>query len=535
MRRRIERHVVGIAMAADSHRACRQTKLLGSDLAECRDLPGADIHRRGGQIRRTVAVDLDDRPRMLVDVRETHAAANPDRVHRKTETALLDPFAAWRRPGRRPVDLLGTLPQAILKTVSRERKSRIEWMRLALLTGILQTHLDRVEAKLGTDFIDLRFNSEAALRRAITAETSADHIVGIDRETFPFGVRRGVVEEQAESAVHHDHLGTVRGVGAAVEDTFGIARREGAVLLDARLQVHLDRVARCGDEVFQTRLFKAHGTTSLLAQQRGDRLHRGQFELAAESAADIGRLDDLYLAFGQAERECKFLACTEDVLGRNVDGDVVLTVHIDDADARFHIAGMDALSFIDAFENEVGIGKAFFEIAGRERRILRDVVCRVGMQLRRARLHGLLGIEHCRQFLVLDVDQIECRLGNFDCRRSYRSHRLANVTHDFTVHHLEIEHHAGRLHRDEEYRAELDLRHVLGQQNRLHTGQSLGARSIDADNARMRIRTAQHLGMQHSGQAHIDRVALAARHLVIRIGPLNAVPDDIHLVHCIVP
>ena len=152
--RRVEGHGVGVGLG-HAHLLGRDAELFGHDLAKRRVLTRANVDRGDRKVGGAVAVQLHDCAGVLVDVGEAHAAAHPERMGAETDTALLRAAVARRWAALRPADPLGAFAQAFFEPVGREREARVERVRLALLAGVSEPELDRVEAELITDLVDL--------------------------------------------------------------------------------------------------------------------------------------------------------------------------------------------------------------------------------------------------------------------------------------------------------------------------------------------------------------------------------------------
>ncbi len=403
-------------------------------------------------------------------------------------------------------------------------------MRRPSSQRVLLMELDRVEAQRLADFVVLRFHREHGLRRSVAAITAADHVVRVHRVAFPGDVRAHVIRHDDEP-VHVDDLAAVRRVCAGVEDAPGVPGREGAVVLHARLQVHLDRVARGRDEIFVAGLLDAHRPTGLAAQQRGERLYVAHVQLAAEATADIRGFYHADVTLGYLQRERHLLAQAMQVLLRRVDGDLAVDVPVGDAYARLEVTGMDPLRRVDTLEDVVRLRKAFLDIAVAHLRGARDVVLDALVQLRRARLHRLFRVEHRRQVLVFDLYQVERLLGDVVRGRRHRGDRLAGEAHG-VAHDLKVVRQALRVGRHEIDRCEFPAGTLGRSQHGLDAGQRLGGARVDADDLRVRERAAQQLPVQHARHAVVDRIILAAGDFVDRVGSGDALADYTHDVTC---
>ena len=133
-----------------------------------------------------------------------------------------------------------------------------------------------------------------------------------------------------------------------------------------------------------------------------------------------------------------------------------------------------------------------------------DVALDAFVDLRRALRHRLLGIEDARQRLVGHVDRLDAVQRGLLVGGDDGGHTLSLVAHD-AVGQRRLVLHEG---------TELDLRHVLLRVDGQHAGDLLGLRGVDGLDARVRVRAAQDLAVDHRGQAHVVGVGRAAGDLL---------------------
>src|SRR4029077_17671263 len=72
---------------------------------------------------------------------------------------------------------------------------------------------------------------------------------------------------------------------------------------------------------------------------------------------------------------------------------------------------------------------------------------------------------------------------------------------------------------------------VLMREDRLHAGHGLRFRHVDRLDARVRMRTPQHLRVEHARQLHVVRVLRAPGDPLASVDARRRVPDDLHLIH----
>ena len=177
----------------------------------------------------------------------------------------------------------------------------------------------------------------------------------------------------------------------------------------------------------------------------------------------------------------------------------------------------------------VGLGEARVEIADLEADPFRDVRRALGGGVHPARDHvieqqrGVLGhrllhVDDVRQHLVVHVDESQRPVRDGDADRGHRGHRMALVERLLARHDV-----AGDV--PEVDRQPLGARvceGMVGQvragDHRLHPRQGRGPRGVDGADAGVRVRAAQHLPVEHSGQVVIGAELRGPRDLRHPVG-----------------
>ena len=156
----------------------------------------------------------------------------------------------------------------------------------------------------------------------------------------------------------------------------------------------------------------------------------------------------------------------------------------------------------------------------------------LGPDLRRVRLERLFRIEHERQHLVVDRDQPQRFFGDVAIDGRDRRDRLADEAHrvvervapllgdllDLVVVLLAAGDRPG---------APDDLA-VLVRDDRLHAGQRARLRRVDATDARVRMRAAQHARVEHARQLDVAGVGRLAGDALDGVDARRRVADDGH-------
>ena len=141
---------------------------------------------------------------------------------------------------------------------------------------------------------------------------------------------------------------------------------------------------------------------------------------------------------------------------------------------------------------------------------------------RRTRLHRLFRIEHRRQRLVFDLDQIERLFGGVLVDRRDGCHFFADVAHGVDGERQVV----ARLRKV----AVLDAGKVFPGDDGANARQRLGATGIDPHDPGVRMRAAQQLAVQHSGHADVVGVFGAAQSLERAVLFRSRPADDVVLV-----
>ena len=145
-----------------------------------------------------------------------------------------------------------------------------------------------------------------------------------------------------------------------------------------------------------------------------------------------------------------------------------------------------------------------------------DVALDAVVHGRRALLHRRLGIEHARDRLVVDVDQLH---------RAQRG-RLVDRDHGRDALALVADDAVGERGLVLDERAVLGLRHVGLRVDREHARHRGRRRGVDRDDPARRVRAAQDLAVEHPGQPHVVGVRRLAGDLLVRVGARQRLAHD---------
>ena len=140
------------------------------------------------------------------------------------------------------------------------------------------------------------------------------------------------------------------------------------------------------------------------------------------------------------------------------------------------------------------------------------------VQERSGVFHRLQHMQSRRQDLILDLDQPQSLFRNVGTRCRHRRHRVALVEgligrHDVVAQEFHVHRHLTEIGH-----AIFGDREILDGDDRLHAWQRLRLGGVNGLNTGMGMRAAEHLAVQHAGQAHIAAIHRPARDLIRAIG-----------------
>ena len=179
-------------------------------------------------------------------------------------------------------------------------------------------------------------------------------------------------------------------------------------------------------------------------------------------------------------------------------------------------AGIEVTTLEGRDRGHVGGGKRLGIHAAREH---------VLVQQRRTGCHRAVEVQHRRQRVVVDADRRQRRGRDARRGRRHRRHRVAVVQHLLARHHVAAEVAArdlGLAARDIALRRRQE---ILRGHHREHAGQRERGARVDAEDARVRVRAAQHAAPDHARQRVVRAVARAPRDLVDAVGTRRARAD----------
>ena len=402
----------------------------------------------------------------------------------------------------------------------------------ALLRGVPQPELYRVQAQLFAQFVNGLLRREGRRRRAGRAVGGrlghiGDHIVALNE---PVG--HVVGREHCAAAAGDGRAGK----GAGFVNQRGLRRREPAVARPAHF--HLDLAAGSGAGAGE-HFGAAHGdfdrAAGLAGQGGGHGLQiAAALPLAAEPAADFHR-HDVHLPHRHAQDAAGVVPQGEMALAAGPDGDGVVVVPAGGGRVGFNVALMHLAGVVFPFYDGVGCGEARFRVAQGELEMVGNIgaVARfafgpaAGTPRRagqgnqplvddgRAGGHGGRGGQRRRQNFVVNVNQRQRFLGQVGRIGGDGGDGVAAVEGLFPRHHIaavkavvdggafllvfDFGGHGGEIGAGDHG---VDAR----------PGQS--AAGVNAPDAGVGVGAAQDFAVQHPRQMDVGGVTGAAHHLV---------------------
>ena len=281
------------------------------------------------------------------------------------------------------------------------------------------------------------------------------------------------------------------------------------------------------------RVFQPHRAARLPGQQRAQELALEEILLGPEAAAHMVHQHP-HLVQWQPQHLGHDAAHHEGRLGGQLHGQAAVAIPLADADIGLHVGRRRAAAFVLAFDDQVGLAKATFDIAtcDTERRDDQVAAGTDLMQQRRTGCQRVFHREDGGQRLVVDLDQVQRRFGDLFRGGRHHGHAFAPVTH-LAVQDVLVGRQRGRTR---VRRAGVQhARHVLVRQHRLHAGQRQRPRRVDAPDVGVCHLAAQRARVQHARQLDVAGVLRRSGDLAQQVDTLDAVADDGAVAHLATP
>ena len=232
-------------------------------------------------------------------------------------------------------------------------------------------------------------------------------------------------------------------------------------------------------------------------------------ELGAEAATHVGG-DDADLRLGRPADDAD--ECADEVrnLRRRVQRDLTgRLLPVADAPAGLHRRRREALVVDAQLDHLRGLRHGVVEAVGDVLERLHEIAVVLGVHERRAGLKGLLGIDHDREGVVLDVHEVGTITSQVAVVGDHHRDGLADVAGDLLGEDglLGMTDVATRVRRAEH--ASLDRQRLVGQ-HRMNARQRECSSSVDRRDPRVAEGRAHERGVQHGGQLEVIHVAAFA-------------------------
>ena len=377
---------------------------------------------------------------------------------------------------------------------------------------VLAADLERVEAEDLGQLVHGAFHGEGGLRGAVAAEAAARDHVGVDDAADALLVGAAIGRERARHGGGQGLAGVVA-VGAGVGHHLDVECRERAVLPGADLDLGRHLVPRRGaDELVLAGPLPFHRAAVELHAGEQRQVFRHHLLLAAEAAADaLG--EDVDLGGGNAHQVGELGADRERALRAGAHVPAAVLALVGDRAVGLEMDVLHARGRVGVLVDDVGLLEALRHVADLALQGAEDVAV-VGDDLalvvedRRAGFHGGHGIEHRRQDLVVDDQGAHAGLGRRLALADHGGETLADEAGD-------VVEHVGVVGVDEmvlvQRRAVEPARHVLPGVDGDDAGDGERLALVDLLEARMGMRRAQHLEVQHALDGDVHRVVRLAR------------------------
>ncbi len=238
--------------------------------------------------------------------------------------------------------------------------------------------------------------------------------------------------------------------------------------------------------------------------------------LAAEATAHRAH-HHAHLVDGPPQDLGQHVAVVGDVLAGRVHGHAAIGLQVGQAGFGLQVGVFNGRGLVGLLDHQVGLLQPGLHVALADPGVLADIARRMGMQLHGAGCHGGLRIEQRGQHLVVHADAAQRSTGDLHGLGGHGQHRFPNVAHHATGHH--------RLVLDEDAEV-VHAGHVVAAQHAFDAGHGTRRAGVDAQDARMRVRAAQHLQVQHVGHPQVGGVLHRAGHLARRVDARRVVTDE---------
>jgi len=320
-------------------------------------------------------------------------------------------------------------------------------------------------------------------------------LVGGHQGEIVAGHRNGIAAGEAGEGLDGSEGGKALPRGPQVVDELDLEADDGAVLLERqrRFVAAIPGLAAAGGEVLGTVFDPLDRTSAGLArEQRGD-VRAAEAHLAAEAPA-AGVADETHLVGGDPQDR----SATQGQQRRGLEGaatghTLLHRVPLADDPEVLNGVGADAIPAEALREDVVRRLEGLIHLPPPEDPLQHDVRAALFVDERASRLHGLDGVDHGLQGLVVHVDELEGILGHVAAGGRHGRYRLSHVARLVRRHAVgapALRHGGAR---------EAPAEGVFRRDDGRHARQLLGLARVDAFDARMGEGAAQNRAVQHAG------------------------------------
>ena len=399
-----------------------------------------------------------------------------------------------------------------------------------LLTGVdevFHTEIQRLHADISGHRVHVGLQGKEGLRLAGRAHVAARHGVGIDLNGLDVDVRNPVRSGGPTRSAQVD-AGLEPAVCAAVEHDADLVGCQGSVVLHPRFHDDGGGVPRVGrHELLKIVHNHAHRPAAVLRQEVAEGNVQGR-AFASEVAADVGLVEqDVLHRNTQSVRQLPSKGEGGLVGGPHLHP--VVIVYPDQARVRLQVRLVDHRGVVLPLDNHIGLGEPDLRVSlvpsvpdegvgGLAQRFGQaGVAVQVRVEYRSAILHGLEGVEHRMQLLVLNVDEFQGFVGYILGLGGDGGHRLSDEPHPVL----------GQGWNVPQAASVENALNVGSRQHGVDSRQDSGLGGVDAGDLGVRIGTPQNLAPQGSRKLDVGGVQGLTRYLLRAINPVYRLADDV--------
>ncbi len=395
-------------------------------------------------------------------------------------------------------------------------------------------HLDRVEAELAGDDVDDALGEPQMLHARVAAVRRDGRLVRRDLREVELDVAPAV-HPRRDLRPDHAAEGLVPQPGAGVVERLGPESEQCPVVLDGHLGVAEPALVavRHREVEVGAPLRPLHRPVELAREQAADDELRVRRDLVAETAADVLG-DEAELVEPHLHRRAHHDRREPRELVVRVDRPLPdAAIELDERTVALERGRVEAVEVeLGDLHDPVGLGEGGVEVAPRVEARPHEVPAGIVVQHGRVGILRLPCVDHRRQRLVVDLDELRRVARELPRLGDDGDDRLADVAHLADRERVVLD--VGARHaRDLEERLG-EGRDLLAGQRPVDAVERLGRRDVDARDVRVRVRAAHEVEIAHPVPLDVvDEDALALQEaLVLLARDALAAPTLLHLDGC---